>query len=473
MSPRQAASAPMPQPAWLTLLSRYGRTLRSAWTVRHELDGLARQPHERQFLPARMALQETPPHPAPRVAAVAICAFFLLALLWSLLAEVDVVATAAGRLVVSGHTKLIQPLEPGVVHAIHVQEGIRVRAGDLLVELDATGPGTEGDAVQAERDAATREAQATSALLAAVSAHKLQTRELSQTAAATATAEWADILARQAQFGAEIQQRQAELRTHREAIAKLEATLPLSRQREADLLALQSQGFVASHASQDRTRDRIELESDLATQRARRTETVAALAERERARQSHWAEVQRTLQERQAQAREKLAHLAPQAERAAQRQRLTRLLAPVDGTVQQLSVHTEGGVVTEAQSLMVIVPTEAELQAEVVLDNKDIGFVHVGQRAEIKLETFNFTRYGTVPATVAQMSADAVLDEKRGPLYTATLHLSAGQLIVDGRPLALGPGMALNAEIKTGRRRVIDYLLSPLQRMADESLRER
>lgn len=466
-------SVPTARAPWRDLLSRYQQVLRSAWATRSELDGPVLLPHERQFLPARMALQETPPHPAPRYAAWAICGFFLLALCWSLLAQVDVVATATGRLVVTGHTKLIQPLEPGVVRSIHVQDGSRVRAGDLLVELDATGPGTEGDTVQAERDAATRELQATTALLAALSDNRLQTHAIAEPAAATATAEWADIQARQAQLGAEIQQRRAELRTHREAIAKLEATLPLSRQREADLLALQAQGFVASHASQDRTRERIELESDLATQRARRAETEAALAERDRARQSHLAETRRTLHERQAQAREKLAHLAPQAERAAQRQRLTRLLAPVDGTVQQLAVHTEGGVVTEAQALMVIVPAEADLNAEVTLDNKDIGFVQAGQIAAIKLETFSYTRYGTVPATVALVSADAVLDEKRGPLYTATLRLAARQLTVDGRPWPLGPGMALIAEIQTGRRRVIDYLLSPLQRLADESLHER
>jgi hemolysin D len=468
----KAAPARTRHPA-IELLARHVQMLRTAWGLRHELDGPQRLDHEAQFLPARLALQETPPHPAPRWAALVIGAFFLIVLTWSIVAEVDVVATASGRLIVNDRTKLVQPLEPGIVRAIHVRDGSRVKAGDLLIELDATAPGADSATLQAERDAAEREVQSTSALLAALSAGSLQVAKLSPAATAVAQAEWADIRARQAQLQAEATLRQAELRTNGEAMGKLQATLPLARQREADLQALQAQGFVAGHASQDRTRERIELESDLATLRARRAETEAALAEREQARATHLAETRRVLNERLAQAREKLAQLAPQATKAAQRQRMARLVAPVDGTVQQLAVHTEGGVVTEAQPLMVIVPEAATLSAEVMLENKDIGFVQAGQEAAVKLETFNFTRYGTIPATVSQVSADAVIDEKRGPLYSATLSLTTKHMQVDGKSVPLAPGMTLSAEIKTGKRRVIEYLLSPLQQTTSESLRER
>jgi hemolysin D len=148
-------------------------------------------------------------------------------------------------------------------------------------------------------------------------------------------------------------------------------------------------------------------------------------------------------------------------------------LGLVGGTVQQLAVHTAGGVVTEAQVLMIVVPKDAEVTAEVVLENKDVGFVGAGQQAEVKLETFPFTRYGTVHATVTQLSADAVNDEKRGAIFPATLKLNQTDLDVDGKRIALAPGMNLSAEIKTGKRRVIDYLLSPVQRAGDESLKER
>ena len=122
---------------------------------------------------------------------------------------------------------------------------------------------------------------------------------------------------------------------------------------------------------------------------------------------------------------------------------------------------------------MVIVPKDAEVTAEVTLENKDIGFVRAGQPAEVKLETFAYTRYGTVPATVRNVTADAVPDEKRGAVFAVTLTLGSDSLDVDGRAVRLAPGMNLTAEIKTGKRRVIEYLLSPVQRYANESLKER
>jgi hemolysin D len=141
--------------------------------------------------------------------------------------------------------------------------------------------------------------------------------------------------------------------------------------------------------------------------------------------------------------------------------------------VQQLAVHTAGGVVTEAQVLMIIVPDGAQVSAEVTLDNKDIGFVNAGQQAEIKLETFIFTRYGTIGAEVTRVTADAVNDEKRGAIFPVTLAMQQSQIDVDGKLIKLAPGMNVTAAIETGKRRVIEYLLSPVQRAGSESLRER
>jgi hemolysin D len=259
----------------------------------------------------------------------------------------------------------------------------------------------------------------------------------------------------------------------REMVAKLETTVPLARQREADFKKLTDQGFVAGHAGQDRTRERIELERDLATQRARLEEVQAALNESQNARASYLAEVRRTLHEREAQADLKRQQATQEQTKATQREKLTTLTTPVDGVVQQLVTNTAGGVVTEAQALMVIVPEGAHVTAEVTLENKDIGFVNAGQVAEIKLETFTYTRYGTIGAKVVRVTADAVNDEKRGAIFPVTLALDATTLNVDGKMIRLAPGMSLTAEIKTGKRRVIEYLLSPIQRAGRESLRER
>ena len=462
------------------LLARYRAVLGAAWAARHELAGPRRLADEAAFLPAALALQETPAHPAPRRVAWVLCGLFTIALLWAIVGEVDIVAVAPGRIVVSERTKTLQPLDASVVKRVLVKDGDAVQAGQVLVELDATYASADRSSVQEQLAAAVSEERRTAALLDALRTNKPPALAPSPAEAGEGWgegpqlhAEWQDITARLAKLTAEQTRRQAEIATVQASVAKLDATLPLAQQREADFRRLAEQGFMSSHAGQDRTRERIELERDLATQRARLAEAQAALAESRNARAAYLAETQRQLSERHAQAALKHQQLLQERSKAEQRQRLTQLTAPVAGTVQQVAVHTEGGVVTPAQVLMVIVPKDAEVTAEVTLENKDIGFVRAGQPAEVKLETFAYTRYGTVPATVRNVTADAVPDEKRGAVFAVTLTLGSDSLDVDGRAVRLAPGMNLTAEIKTGKRRVIEYLLSPVQRYANESLKER
>jgi hemolysin D len=159
--------------------------------------------------------------------------------------------------------------------------------------------------------------------------------------------------------------------------------------------------------------------------------------------------------------------------KASQREKLTTLTAPVDGDVQQLAIHTSGGVATEPQYLMVIVPDGAQVTAEVTMENKDVGFVTTGQSAEIKSKTFPFTRYGTVARDSAVGDGRAGERRKEGAIFPATLSLKATQINVNGISIRLSPRMNLRAEIKTGQRRVIEFLLSPIQRAGNKSLRER
>ena len=470
------------------LVARYGAVLRAAWAVRRELAGPKRLTDELAFLPAALSLQDTPAHPAPRRTAIAICALFVIASAWASIGQVDIVAVAAGRIVVSERTKTLQPLEASVVKRVLVKDGDNVQAGQVLVELDATITNADGTSVQEQLNAAIVDEERAITLMAALKTGKAPVlnagpaahpadaapKPLGAPSAATQLhAEWLDIAARLARLRAEQLRREAEIATVRELIAKLEATLPIAQQREADIKGLAEQGFVAGHAGQDRTRERIEQERNLATHRARLAEAQAALNESANSRSSFLAETQRALSDRQAQANLKRQQLAQERSKAEQRSRLTLLTAPTSGTVQQVAVHTEGGVVTPAQVLMVIVPRDAQVTAEVVIDNKDIGFVNAGQAAEIKLETFPFTRYGTVPATVKSVTADAVNDEKRGAIFPAVLTLAQTSIAVDGKRITLSPGMNITAEIKTGKRRVIEYLLSPVQRALSESLGER
>ena len=483
-------SAQPPRHPVIELLARYRAVFNAAWAQRRELAGPSRLADEAAFMPAAMSLQETPPHPAPRRLAWVLMLVFVLTLVWAVLGQVDIVAVAPGRIIVSERTKVIQPLEASVVLRVLVKDGDRVQAGQVLVELDPTMAAADKTSVQEQLLASASEAMRTRALQRSLSSPTLQTpvlvalplqasakdqaspAALAQTQTQLQT-EWQDIRARLDRLDAEAVRRQMETATVLQIIAKLEATLPISQRREEDFKKLVDQGYISGHATQDKTRERIELERDLATQQARLAEAQSAARESAQAKAAYRAETLRLLNDRQAQADTRHAQLEADHIKASQRESQTKLTAPVAGIVQQLAIHSIGGVVTSAQPLMIVVPDSVTVTAEVSIANQDIGFVTAGQTADIKFETFAYTKYGTVPARVEVVTADAVTDEKKGSYYPAILTLSRKDMLVDGKRVNLSPGMNITAEIKTGRRRIIEYLLSPVQRAGSESLRER
>ena len=156
-----------------------------------------------------------------------------------------------------------------------------------------------------------------------------------------------------------------------------------------------------------------------------------------------------------------------------QLRKANKIVSPIDGEVQQLAVHTIGGVLQPAQALMVIVPENPKLEVEVLLENKDIGFVREGQSVEIKIDAFPYTKYGLIDGEVSNISRDSIEDEKQGLVYPARIRLLQTTVNVRGKAVSLAPGMRVVVEIKTGNRRVIEFFLSPLIRHWQESLDER
>jgi hemolysin D len=229
-------------------------------------------------------------------------------------------------------------------------------------------------------------------------------------------------------------------------------------------------------------------------QRSKLREAEAAIAALVEARSKADAEYERGLLDDLSKAEQKTAGLAQDGVKAEQRTRLQQLTAPVDGVVQQLAVHTIGGVVTPAQALMVIVPVESHLEIEATISNRDVGFIEVGQEAAIKVDTFNFTRYGLLHGKVVTISHDAITRDKPATrtadkgqgaetgssepsgqelVYAARISLDRTRMQVEDKFVDLSPGMAVTAEIKTGSRTIVSYLLSPLARFGHESLHER
>ncbi|MDP2962844.1 MAG: HlyD family type I secretion periplasmic adaptor subunit [Sulfurimicrobium sp.] len=471
----------MKRQALADLLGRYAKVFRHAWTQRGELDSPALQDHEAQFLPAALALRDTPAHPAPRIALWLIMVFALIALLWAIFGRIDVVATAIGKIIPNDRTKVIQPMETAVVKAIHVRDGQAVQPGQVLIELDATTTAADTERLRSEALNSRLEALRAQALLAALADGKPPRLEPLAGADAArllaeqsqATGQFQEYQARQLQLQAEIARRRAELAATQEQVIKLEQTAPIARKRAEDYQRLVKENFISRHGYMEREQTRIEQEQDLALSRAKATEIRAALAQAQQQQATLTAETRRQLLDQRNLAAQKAASLEQELLKAEQRGRLMHLTAPVAGTVQQLAVHTVGGVVTPAQPLMVIVPRDNVLEVEAMLPNKDIGFVNPGQDAEVKVETFPFTKYGTLHGKITQVSSDAIQDEKLGLIYATRVKLAKDTLQVENKTVRLTPGMAVTEEVKTGTRRVIEYFLSPLMQVSSESLRER
>jgi len=439
--------------AWRDLLRHYGAVFRFYWQGRRSLGGGLLSEDEAEFLPAALALQEKPLSPVVRLTGRLLMTLVALALLWAVVGKMDIVVNGVGKIIPSGRTKTLASVEVARVRALHVREGQAVKAGEVLVELDTSVLDVDRDKASDEAMAARLQAARSRALIAAVDT--LRPPQLArveglpeeqwQAARNHLDGQYRDFRARLSRIDGEIR--------------RYSQALPLAAQRARDYRQLATNHDVANHAYLEKEQARIDLEGQLAAARNQRAELIAQTRK----------EALDALTEG-----DRLARASQQdAQRADSHSRLLKLTAPVDGTVQQLAVHTVGGVVPAAQPLMLVVPREDTVEVEAFLENKDIGFVEVGQETAVKIDAFEYTKYGTVPGRVTQVSVDAIEDEKKGLIYAVKVLLDKSSLQVDTREVLLSPRMSVKVEIKTGDRRVIEYVLSPLIRHQRETLRER
>ena len=460
-----------------------------------------RRNDELAFLPAALEIVETPPSPTGRAIAVTVIAVFSAALTWACIGSVDIVAVAPGKIIPSGRSKIIQPFETGVVRAIHVRDGQSVSSGDVLIELDPTMSGAELGHLKSDLMAVQLEA----ARLRAASAGKDDPiaefkppanapPDLIEVHRRFLVSQTAEQNAKIAAIDSQVVQKEAETATIKASIEKLKATIPPLQERVEIRKLLFDKELGSKLLYLTELQDLIGQRQEILVQQSRYSEAGAAVAALVETRSKTVAEYRRGLFDDLVKADQKAAGLAQDVIKAEQRTSLQKLTAPVGGVVQQLATHTIGGVVTPAQALMVIVPDESRLEIEAMISNRDIGFVEVGQDAAIKIDTFNFTRYGLLNGKVLTVSQDAITrdkprdntsDKSQGAetsssepkgqelIYAARVSLNQTQMDVENKRVNLSPGMAVTVEIKTGSRSIISYLLSPLIRYKRESLRER
>jgi hemolysin D len=404
----------------------------------------------------------------------------MAASVWAGFGHLDVVATAPARLVPRGRVKVVQAFEQSVIQRIHVREGQGVTAGTLLISLDPTAPLAD--------EARLREDLLMASLARARLRH-LSARGPMGDPFASLAAEIPAPLIDEARALLEQQEAERTLTLQalageaaglearrREAAAELAgltAELPLADATLAGVRDLAAEGYLpraqAAHETRAHytllarhmvTRRRIEaLDAQLLASRTRLEATRAGFAQR-------WLAELAELESR-------LLTLEAELSKARRRVQLTRLMAPVDGTVQELAVHAAGAVVAPGVPLMRLIPLNAVLEAEAHIPHRDIGFVRAGQAALVKLSAFEFTRHGHLRGEVKWVARDATNDAQGNSYYPARIVLPDGAQSHTGGPLALRAGMAASVDVHLGRRRIADFLLGPLQQRVLEAARER
>jgi len=464
---------------WLSVLT-------DAWQNRHAMGDSNKTRELAAFLPAALEIQEAPPHPIAKWLARSLIVLLVIAIIWACVGEINIVASAEGKIIPSNRVKQIQPLEKSVVKKILIHEGEHVEKGQALIELDSTLTGADKKRLTYERHSAAMQLALKQALLKRLSLPPQSPVEQSTLVLPAGTNEtdqvlyqqlliqqWQEYESQRSSLNNTLRKTRYEQAASQEIIKKLEQTLPIIKKRAQKLQKLHEKNYVSETEYLELEQQRIEQRQDLAAERQRLNQLKEAESEVKHQLQTLTAQTtSQTLQD-MAEVQRQIASLDEELTKATDLNNKQILYAPVAGQVQELAINTVGGVVTEAQQLMLIVPSEEQLEVEVFLENKDIGFVHEGMPAELKIHTFPFTKYGVIDGEVTTVSDDATVDEQRGLIYGMHLLMKKNTIWVDNKEVRLMPGMAVTAEVKTGTRRIIEFFLAPLLRHGSESLRER
>ena len=462
-------------------LAHHLRIVRNSWREesRRRKEN-RRQLVETEFLPAALEVLESPPSPAGRLILWLIIAVAFSAVLWASLGKVDVVAVAEGRVMPSERIKSVESSETGRVRQIYFREGARVSRGDPLIALDPTFADADADVARTELLTARLARARALALLRYADgdpASFVLPEEASQPAAA---AEARVVEARIDAFEAKnesLRQRREGARSSlvgaRAELAKLTETYPLVRKQYDIKRQLYEKGLAPAVQLSELEERMISVSRGIEIQRAEVDKANAEIAMLDRELDQAEEEFRGAAAAELTEAEAIVATREESVRKATQRASLQVLTAPVDGVINEVAVTTIGEVVEAGAPLMTIVPGDDELIVEALVLNKDIGVVRPGREAVIKLEAYPFTRFGYLHGVVETVSADAITDEARGLVFPARVKILRNDILIGGQTPPLSAGMTATVEIKTGRRRVLSFLLSPIAKAAQEAGRER
>ncbi|MCX4083998.1 HlyD family type I secretion periplasmic adaptor subunit [Rickettsia hoogstraalii] len=433
-----------------------------------------------EFLPSYLELMERPPSPTARVTAIAISIIVLLSFIWAYFGQLDIHATASGRLILPSRSQIIQSYELSEIVEIPVENGQHVQAGDKLLVLNIVGSDQDIQRYLEQKSFQQLELARYRSLLSDDPLKSLEIPNDIDESTATRTrallaSTWQEHQAILAKFDTELTTNQHEQIANQTSLDGLQQLQHNIQKRLIPCRKLASSNFVSK--TELLTREKEELETKLSIDvKQKELKILQARADTIlESRASYIAQKHREWHDNLNKAESALLIAQQELSKAQDRARLQVLHAPLDGIVQQLSVHTIGGIVQAAQVLMIITPHDTPQQAEIDITNKDIGFIKPGQSVTVKVEAFPYSRYGTIEGKILSVSLDSVKrNEQSNPelVFPAQIELAQNYILIGDESVVLTPGMTITAEIKIGRRRIIDYLLSPIREYKAEAWRE-
>ena len=447
----------------------------------------ALSPDALDFAPGLLAIQESPPAKLPRTVMYTVLALFLIMLAWAIFGKLDIIASAEGRLVPQTYVKIVQPADAGIVKEILVQEGQAVEAGQVLMRMDTKFTEADAKTIRNELRLKSLILRRADAELAGrpMMRRKEDPPELYGQVENQYRAHRQAYLDAVGQEAESLNKARHDLRSAQETLYKLQQVVPVYQRSAAAYEKLAKDNFVSQLAAQEKVRDKIEKEQDLKAQES----TVASLKSTIAASEKKLAQItsnyKSQLQNERVDTESQYQKLQQDSAKIEHKSNLLELKAPQAGIIKDLATHTRGTVVSPGTVMMTLVPHDEPLQAEILVKNEDVGFVYPNQKTRVKLAAYPFQKYGMIEGTVIYVGADASdgassaadkgKDQKAAPqlTYKALVRLGAQSLEIEGEKLRLSPGMQVIAEIHQGRRTVMEYLLSPVQKAFHEAGRER
>lgn len=434
-----------------------------------------------EFLPSALEIIEKPSSPVGRGIIWIIFIFILFIVVWSIVSKVDVVSNARGKIIPSGKLKTIQPLEEGIIKKIYVEEGQSVKKGDLLVEFDSTMK--KADTVVIKKTLAL---------------YKLEL-ELKEHTIKDKFVKIKDILNRYkdvdtSKIYSEYNAYISEKKVYESALNEIKLTMARSRvelqktisslnqaKNKYSLLKIETKSYnqlkelggVTEHDWLAKQTEMKIAQEEIAIKEAECKSIEIIINETEAQLENHIRKHEFELNSKILELQREILYFEGNLTKIQKQYELKKIYSPADGRINQIGITTVGGIATPASVIMTVVPEKTPLVAELLVLNKDIGFVEIGQIVEMKLDTFPFQRHGLLVGSVVRISPDAYNDEKLGLVYKVVVDIKENNVTHNGKIIQLVSGLSMTGEIKTGKRRVIEFFLSPIIKYKDESLKVR